>query len=133
MEQMPVADLEGIIGDSNPLVLAPHADDESLGCGGLLAQCVADGRAPGILVLTDGTGSHPNSRTHPAPILRAVREAEAREAAAILGVAAGRIGFLGLRDTEAPMDGRRVRGRGHRHPRLRRALVDRHAAGPVAA
>ncbi len=105
MEALPIAELDTIIGSGAPLILAPHPDDESLGCGGLLAQCVASGRRPAILVLTDGTGSHPNSRAYPAPNLRAIREQEAREAAAILGVQADRISFLGLRDTAAPVEG----------------------------
>ena len=105
METLPIAGLDAIIGPGDPLVLAPHPDDESLGCGGLLAQCVAAGRNPSVLVLTDGTGSHPNSRAYKPPRLRALREQEARDAAEILGLAADRVGFLGLRDTAAPVEG----------------------------
>lgn len=36
------------------LVLAPHYDDEVLGCGGLLAQLADDGAAVRVLFLTDG-------------------------------------------------------------------------------
>ncbi len=38
------------------LVLAPHYDDEVLGCGGLLAQLAAAGAAVRVLFLTDGSG-----------------------------------------------------------------------------
>lgn len=38
------------------LVLAPHSDDEILGCGGLLAQLTASGAAVRVLFLTDGGG-----------------------------------------------------------------------------
>jgi len=38
------------------LVLAPHFDDEVLGCGGLLARLTAAGTAVHILFLTDGGG-----------------------------------------------------------------------------
>ncbi len=38
------------------LVLAPHYDDEVLGCGGLLAQLAAAGAAVRVLFLTDGAG-----------------------------------------------------------------------------
>lgn len=41
---------------SSTLVLAPHFDDEILGCGGLLAQLAAGGAAVRILYLTDGSG-----------------------------------------------------------------------------
>ena len=105
MRALPVGDLATILGGKRPLVLAPHADDESLGCGGLLAQAAEAGLRPAVLVLTDGTGSHPGSRAFPPARLRSVREAEAREAAAILGVEAERLDFLGLRDTAAPVAG----------------------------
>lgn len=103
MRELPVVGLEEILRGRRPLVLAPHADDESLGCGGLLAQAAKAGLRPGVLVLTDGAGSHPGSTKFPAARLRAVREAEARAAGAILGVE--RVGFLGVPDTAAPVAG----------------------------
>lgn len=105
MAALPVAPLTAITGDAPVLILAPHADDETLGCGGLIAAASAAGHPPFVLVLTDGTGSHPNSKSYPPQRLKAVREQEARNAVAILGLPAARIGFLGLRDTAAPMDG----------------------------
>jgi len=62
---LPVADLDAIIGSGTCLVLAPHPDDESLGCGGLIATCVSAGRAPLVAILTDGAGSHSGSRAYP--------------------------------------------------------------------
>jgi LmbE family N-acetylglucosaminyl deacetylase len=41
------------------LVLAPHADDETLGAGALIAQTAAAGRFAALVYLTDGSGSHP--------------------------------------------------------------------------
>jgi len=105
MEALPVADLATILGGRTPLVLAPHADDESLGCGGLLAECAERGIPARVLVLTDGTGSHPNSRLYPPERLRDLREAETRRAVAILGLDPARVSFLGLRDTAVPMQG----------------------------
>lgn len=40
------------------LVLAPHADDETLGAGGLIAETAAARRFAGTVYLTDGAGSH---------------------------------------------------------------------------
>lgn len=40
------------------LVLAPHADDETLGAGALIAQMSAAGQFAGLVYLTDGSGSH---------------------------------------------------------------------------
>ena len=106
MESLPLAPLTAIMGGRRaPLILAPHPDDESLGCGGLIAEACAQGLVPYVLVVTDGTGSHPGSSAYPASRLRALREAEARAAAAALGLAPGRVGFLGLRDTAVPQAG----------------------------
>ena len=105
MEALPVAELDTILGGRTPLILAPHPDDESLGCGGLLAECAARGLPAAVLVLTDGTLSHPNSSEYPPARLRALREEEARRAIAALGLRAAHVGFLGLRDTQAPMQG----------------------------
>lgn len=40
------------------LVLAPHADDETLGAGALIAQTAAGRCFAGLVYLTDGSGSH---------------------------------------------------------------------------
>lgn len=105
MEALPLAPLATILGGRAPLVLAPHPDDESLGCGGLIAEACAQGLTPYVVIVTDGTGSHPNSCAYPAPRLAALREREARTAVAALGLPPERIGFLGLRDTAAPRAG----------------------------
>ena len=105
MQRFPFAPLAAITGNAPTLILAPHADDESLGCGGLIAAASAAGQPPYVLILTDGTGSHPGSLTYPAARLMAVRQQEARCAVAILGLATDRIGFLKLRDTAAPTKG----------------------------
>ncbi len=60
--ELPEGSLNDIIGGGTCLILAPHPDDESLGCGGLIAACVAAGRSPLVVILTDGAGSHPNSQ-----------------------------------------------------------------------
>ncbi|MFC7690277.1 PIG-L deacetylase family protein [Paeniroseomonas aquatica] len=105
MASLPYADLDSITGGRTTLVLAPHPDDESLGCGGLIAEACARGRPPVVAVLTDGTMSHPNSPSHPAPRLRALREAEAQAAVESLGLGAHRLYFLGLRDSAVPTEG----------------------------
>ena len=105
MAALPFAPLGAVTSNNTALILAPHPDDESLGCGGLIAAASAAGHPLFVLILTDGTGSHPNSRSYPPARLKAVREQEARAAVAILGLPADRIGFLGLRDTAAPASG----------------------------
>lgn len=105
MSGLPLAPLDAILPPGPALVLAPHPDDETLGCGGLIAEACTQGRDIHVLVVTDGTGSHAGSRAWPAPRLRALREGEIREAARRLGLGQDHISFLGLRDTQAPHDG----------------------------
>lgn len=105
MAALPEVDLDVILQGCDPLVLAPHADDESLGCGGLLSACATSGGRPAVLVVTDGVGSHPNSHSYKPIRLRALREDEARTAARELGLSPERLAFLGLPDTAAPTEG----------------------------
>src|SRR6202012_4012125 len=76
-----------------------------LGCGGLLAAAARAGAGPAVVFVTDGSGSHPNSRKFPRDALIALRQREAFAAAAILGVDAARIHFMAIRDTAAPREG----------------------------
>jgi LmbE family N-acetylglucosaminyl deacetylase len=105
LRALPVTDVDTITNHGKVMVLAPHADDESLGCGGLIAELTAKGRAPMIVVVTDGTGSHPSSRAYPASELCALREREVLDAVTILGVPANHLAFLRLRDTATPQSG----------------------------
>ena len=79
------------------LVLAPHYDDEVLGCGGLLARLASAGARVRVLFLTDGSGgveTHDGRATiaaaGEADAARALyasrRSQEARDATAVLGV-----------------------------------------------
>ena len=85
------------------VILAPHPDDETLGCGALLFDAAAQGTPCHVICVTDGTRSHPGSRRWPAPVLAATRAAELRAACAILAPAA-RVTCLGYPDCAAPDD-----------------------------
>lgn len=77
----------------NVLVLAPHPDDEVLGCGGTVRQHVLDGDRVEAVFLTSGElggGQLPPAATGP------VREQEAAAAASVLGLDA--FTFLRLPD-----------------------------------
>jgi LmbE family N-acetylglucosaminyl deacetylase len=87
------------------VVVAPHPDDESLGCGGLIACANAHGVPVRILVVSDGTGSHPNSPSYPPERLRHLRETETLKAAGELGVAEEQVIFLRLPDRFVPATG----------------------------
>ena len=121
MSALPFASLDEIIGGATALVLAPHPDDESLGCGGLIAEACASGRPPAVVVLTDGAMSHPSSRSHPPSRLRALRRAEARAAVAVLGLRSERLHFLNLPDGRAPHEGPGVEAAADRVADLARA------------
>jgi LmbE family N-acetylglucosaminyl deacetylase len=106
---LPVVNLPALTKSGSVLVLAPHPDDETLGCGGLIAQCCARGQNIHVLVLTDGAASHPRSASYPASRLVALRRAETTAAMATLGLPAERLGFLDLPDGRAPRRGGRLR------------------------
>ena len=105
LRQLPFASLERITGGGPILVMSPHPDDESLGCGGLIAAASEAGQRVSIVTLTDGSGSHPNSARYPAGALVALRRAESVAAAAQLGVGQGDLSYLDLPDAAAPMGG----------------------------
>lgn len=87
------------------VVIIPHPDDESLGCGGLLAL-LRQAQVPVRAVLvSDGTMSHPHSRKFPAAARQALREAELREALTILGVETEHTLYLRLPDGAVPSRG----------------------------
>lgn len=79
------------------LVLAPHPDDESLGCGGLIAGGCRYHLDPVIVVLTDGGASH-SAPGWSRKRLAATRALEADCAAHSLGVPADRFFHLGASD-----------------------------------
>jgi len=57
------------------------------------------------VVLTDGAASHPGSVAFPPARLVALRQEETRAAVAALGLAPGRLRFMGLPDGRAPQAG----------------------------
>ena len=103
--RLPFGKVGDLVGRDPFLVLSPHPDDETLGCGGLLAAAEAAGARGHVLILTDGAASHPNSPSHPAERLTALRRDETRRALGHLGLPEGRLGFLDLRDAATPGDG----------------------------
>ena len=93
------ADL-GAVGSA--LLVAPHPDDESLGCGGTVALLRERDFAVHVLFVSDGTMSHPNSPTYPADRLRQLRESEAVNALQVLNVPPENVTFMRLPDRHVP-------------------------------
>lgn len=75
------------------LVMAPHADDETLGCGGTIALLRRAGWDVRVLVATDGAAGDP---LHYVDDVVAQRQAECRSALERLGV--DDVNFLGAPD-----------------------------------
>ena len=97
-DRFPFRSLRESLEDQPFVVMAPHPDDESLACGGLIAEACRQRFLVRIIVVSDGAGSHPNSKAYPPHRLKALREEEARRAGAELGVAPELMLFLGLPD-----------------------------------
>lgn len=75
----------------NILVLAPHPDDESLGCGGTVKLLTQAGMQVDVVLMTRGENGIDAPGQQPAAIheqLAVTREAEVRAACAVLGVRA---------------------------------------------
>jgi LmbE family N-acetylglucosaminyl deacetylase len=82
------------------LVVAPHPDDETLGCGSTIARKRAAGAPVTVLIAADGRYSHVTSQSVTTEEMRAIRSREAVEACAALGVDGSHIVQLGLEDTK---------------------------------
>lgn len=68
------------------VIIAPHPDDEVLGCGGLLQGLAELGRPILLMSITDGSASHAGSRRWPAHRLSVVRPQESAQALHRLGL-----------------------------------------------
>ena len=79
------------------LVLAPHPDDETLGCGALVAQRSKAGARVEIVVATDGRNSFRSQKLTPGE-LAAIRHDEVLAAVAVLGVEPSQVTFLAFED-----------------------------------
>jgi N-acetylglucosamine malate deacetylase 1 len=96
-------------GKSTIVVLAPHMDDEVLGCGGTLARHTAAGADVEVVYLTDGRYGGGGAKITGAPPLdpgeiTAIRKAEALQAMRLLGVKT--LTFLDAEDTMLAFDTR---------------------------
>jgi N-acetylglucosamine malate deacetylase 1 len=80
------------------MVFAPHQDDETLGCGGLLALKQAEGAQTWVVFLTDGEASFQYDRSADKTELSQTRCQEAKQALSILGVPDSQIYFLNQPD-----------------------------------
>ncbi len=85
------------------LVLSPHPDDESLGCGALLAHAFA-GPGAHVVCLTDGSASHPGSRQWRPNRIAALRRSELVAAIKDLGGTEADLTWFGAPDSKLQSD-----------------------------
>ena len=100
--QAPLRPAETVAQWGTTLVIAPHPDDETLGCGGAIALLRQRNISIHVLFISDGTMSHPHSQKYPPNVRRALREQEAQDALSVLGVDKKEATFLRLPDTRVP-------------------------------
>lgn len=86
-----------IVTQKSTMVFAPHQDDETLGCGGLIALKRELGSPVKVVFITDGHKSYLDIK--PEDIVQ-VRKQEAQDALNILGVASSDIYFIDQPDGE---------------------------------
>ncbi len=103
------AALDAVLGPGRGVVvLAPHPDDETLGCGALIAACFEARRPVHVVLVTDGGASHPGSASWPPERLACQRRSEAIEAIRRLGGGEEDLSFLGFPDGAVPAEGPEV-------------------------
>jgi LmbE family N-acetylglucosaminyl deacetylase len=91
-------DLDIAKDQGSSLVIAPHPDDESLGCGATIARLRSCGNRVHIIIVTDGAASGRSAIIGPKK-LAAIRRLETLEAANELGVPPQDVLFLEFPDS----------------------------------
>ena len=107
-DRLPVRPVREALEDRPFIVVAPHPDDESLGCGGLIAEACRQGLRGKVVIVSDGAGSHPNSKDYPPERLVPLREEEAKQAGVQLGLKPEDMLFLRLPDRFVPYEGQKA-------------------------
>ncbi len=80
------------------LIVAPHPDDESLGCGGIIQYLLKQQTPVFVCFITSGEASHPYSLKYPSKVLSKLRERESIKACKILGINSDHITFFRCKD-----------------------------------
>ncbi len=93
-------DMTETLAGRSCLVLAPHPDDETLGCGGVVMHKLAAWSQVEVMIATDGAASHlddPTRQTSRQALIE-MRERETVQACRTLGLEPGNVSFLRFPD-----------------------------------
>lgn len=93
------------------VIVAPHPNDEVLGCGGLLQQLSYLDRPLQLISVTSGAASHPGSQRWSAPRLSIIRPQETATALHRLGLCLGTLKWIhgGFDDSQVAQQEDRLR------------------------
>ena len=80
--------------ETSTLIVAPHQDDETLACGGVIARKRNEGLPVHVVFITDGSASHPDHHRFDRQAIAGFRRREAMQAVAKLGVERTAVHFL---------------------------------------
>lgn len=86
------------------LIIAPHPDDEVLGCSGLIQRSLKEGKQVDVVILSGGGKSHSGCCSIDEKELVESRRALSRTAAGILGLPLNHLHFLDYPDGEISFD-----------------------------
>jgi LmbE family N-acetylglucosaminyl deacetylase len=99
LQTVTARDVTTAISGHSTLVIAPHPDDETLGCGGTIVMQARSGAPLNVVVVSDGSRGAPSTSADPRG-LASQRERECLEACRRLGVSPASVDFLRLPDAE---------------------------------
>ena len=81
-------------------ILAPHPDDETFGCGQLIAEMTSRGKEVSVVFFSGGGASHDGCCDLSPAAIEAARSEKAKEILSDLGVRAESMSFLNMPDGE---------------------------------
>lgn len=87
-----------IVNVQHSVIIAPHPDDETIGCSGLIQQLISKGQRVDVIYMTGGGKSHSGCCNIGEAILIAHRRELARKSASILGIPQENLHFLDYPD-----------------------------------